>query len=571
MNRFNMAKVLLGAILFTGCTDYLNDEPIGGVSEDAFFRNMNELSAGVTSIYDIWQTAEYEQAMVVLGDLPSDNFAWREESDVDAMQVETFSVTPDNKYVTSWYKLNYQGIFRANRVIKAAPGIEIIMNAGNTIDFLRDYRHIYGQALFMRAFFYFKLVQAFGGVPIQPETYKIGDPATPRSTKEEVFDYIEKDLREAIFALKSETSVNADFGQMTKWSAAGLLEKVLVFRSNPGQPSDSWKRACDLGDWLIKGDNLTVGTLFPEGVDTSLLSRLKLGPEYLDLLFNPEFNLNDLYNIDGNQFHLVNIKQLNPDFITCFLDIEQQNAETNTESIIFIMHKERRTGDNLPYETGSILPAMYGGFNSYDNDCKLVPTQALDMAMTDDPRDIYGCLSHNEPLAPENFPDVNVGGQNASPTFLIFVKYWVISTKRPSSGSKYVGRNTVLLRYADVLLLYAEALNESGRSAEAITCLNRVRSRVNLGPKLLGPYEMMRDLIWKERRLELAGEYERFFDLVRQGDIYAVMQSLATTEVMAKKKGDGARRFIRYVNEIFPIPKDEIILSNGVIQQNPGY
>ncbi len=82
---------------------------------------------------------------------------------------------------------------------------------------------------------------------------------------------------------------------------------------------------------------------------------------------------------------------------------------------------------------------------------------------------------------------------------------------------------------------------------------------------------MMRDLIWKERRLELAGEYERFFDLVRQGDIYAVMQSLAATEVMAKKKGDGARRFIRYVNEIFPIPKDEIILSNGVIQQNPGY
>jgi len=235
------------------------------------------------------------------------------------------------------------------------------------------------------------------------------------------------------------------------------------------------------------------------------------------------------------------------------------------------MHKERRTGDNLPYETGSILPAMYGGFNSYDNDCKLVPTQSLDMAMTNDPRDIYGCLSHNEPLAPENFPDVNVGGQNASPTYLILVKYWVISTKRPASGSRYVGRNTVLLRYADVLLLYAEALNESARPAEALTYLNRVRSRINLGPKLPGPYEMMRDLIWKERRLELAGEYERFFDLVRQGDIYAVMQSLATSEVMAKKKGDGARRFIRYVNEIFPIPKDEIILSNGVIQQNPGY
>lgn len=571
MNRLNLATFLLLTVLFAGCSDYLGDEPIGGMDEDAFFRNMNELMAGVNSVYDIWQNREYEQAMAVLGDLPSDNFAWRDESDVDAMQIETFSVTPDNKYVKSWYKLNYQGIFRANRVIKAAPGVEIIMNAGNTIDFLRDYRHIYGQALFMRAFYYFKLLQSFGGVPIQSETYNVGDPATPRSTREEIFDYIEKDLREAIFALKSETSVNTDFGQMTKWSAAGLLEKVLIFRSVPGQPSDSWTQACEIGNWLIKGNDLTVGTLFPKGIDTSFLRRMKLDEKYHDLLINPEYNLNDLYFIDGNQFNLVNIKQLNSEFITSFLDIEIQNAETNTESIIFIMHKERRTGDNLPYETGSILPAMYGGFNSSDNECKLVPTQALGAAMTDDPRDIYGCLSHNEPLAPEYFPDVNVGGQNASPTFLIFVKYWVISTKRPANGSKYVGRNTVLLRYADVLLLYAEALNESGRPAEALTYLNMVRSRVNLGPKLPGPYEMMRDLIWKERRLELAGEYERFYDLVRQGDIYATMQSLATSEVMAKKKGDGARRFIRYVNEIFPIPKEEIILSNGVIQQNPGY
>jgi len=571
MNRFKLARVLLLAILFAGCTEYFGDEPIGGMNEDDFFSNMNELTAGVTSIYDIWQNREYEQAMAVLGDLPSDNFAWRDESDVDAMQIETFSVTPDNKYVKSWYKLNYQGIFRANRVIKAAPNVEIIMNAGNTIDFLRDYRHIYGQALFMRAFFYFKLVQAFGGVPIQPETYNVGDPATPRSTKEEVFDYIEKDLREAIFALKSETSVNTDFGQMTKWSAAGLLEKVLIFRSVPGQSSDTWLQACNIGDWLIKGSDLTVGTLFPAGIDTSFFRRMKLDSDYQDLLSNTAYNLNDLYFVDGNQFNLVNIKQLNSSFITCFLDTEIQNAETNTEAIIFIMHKERRTGDNLPYETGSILPAMYGGFNSYDNDCKLVPTQSLGLAMTDDPRDIYGCLSHNEPLAPEYFPDVNVGGQNASPTYLIFVKFWVISTERPASGSRYVGRNTILLRYADVLLLYAEALNESGRPAEALTSLNRVRSRVNLGPKLPGPYEMMRDLIWRERRLELAGECERFFDLVRQGDIYATMQSLATSEVMAKKKGDGARRFIRYVNEIFPIPKEEIILSNGMIQQNPGY
>jgi len=570
MKRLYTAALLL-IVLVSGCKKFLDTEPLGGVPEANFYKNINELSAGAVSIYDIWQSGEYEQAMVVLGDLPSDNFVWRDESDVNAMQIETFSTTPDNRYVKSWYKLNYQGIFRANRVIKAAPSVELILNAGNSIDYLRDYRQVYGQALFMRAFFYFKLVQAFGGVPIIPETYNIGDPATPRSTPDQVYDYIEKDLREAIYALRSEISVNSQFGQVDKWSAAGLLEKVLVFRSKPGAQGIGWEHAVTIGDWLIQGNNLTIGNLFPDGIDTGFYTRMKLDDSYKTLFSNPGFNLNSLYAIDGNQFNIVNNKQLNPSFITSFLDIDVQNALSNTEAIISVMHKERQTGDNLPYESGTILPAFYGGYNSYDGNCRLVPTQSLDQAMNGDPRDKYGCLSHNEPLPPEDFPDVNVGGQNGSPTFLVFVKYWVISTERPSSGSAYVGRNTVLLRYADVILLFAEALNETGRTDLAVSYLNKVRARVKLGAKAIGPYEMMRDLIWKERRLELAGEYERFFDLVRQGDIYSIMQSLGTSEVMARKKGEGARRFIRYVNEIYPIPKEEIILSNGVISQNPGY
>jgi starch-binding outer membrane protein, SusD/RagB family len=570
MKRIYIATCLL-IFLLSGCNKFLDTPPQGGVPESDFYKNINELSAGVTSIYSTWQTSEYEQAMVILGDLPSDNFAWKDESDVDAMAIETFSATPDNKYVKSWYKLNYQGIFRANRVLKAAPGVELVTNAGNSIDFYREYRQLYGEALFLRAFFYFKLVQAFGGVPIIPETYNIGDAATPRATSDQVYDYIEKDLREAIYALRSEITVNSDFGQVTKWSAAGLLEKVLVFRSKPKVASNTWQKATILGEWLLKGNNLTVGTLFPDGIDTSFYTRMKLDNSYKTLFADPNFNLNSLYPIDGNQFNIVNVMQLNSNFITCFLNLDQQNALTNTESIVSVMHKERQTGDGMPYETGSILPAFYGGYNSYDGNCRMVPTQSLDQAMNGDPRDKYGCLSHNEPLPVEDFPDVNVGGQNGSPTFLVFVKYWVISTQRPSSGSAYVGRNTVLLRYADVLLLFAEALNEMGRPDEAVTYLNMVRTRVKLGAKTVGPYEMVRDLIYKERRLELAGEYERFYDLVHQGNIYAVMQALGSSEVMAIKKGEGARRFIRYVNEIYPIPKEEIILSNGVINQNPGY
>jgi hypothetical protein len=485
------------SVVLAGCSKYLENEPQGGVSEDKFFTNINELSAGVTSVYSTWQTQEYEVTMAVLGDLPSDDFVWKDETDVNAMQIETFSVTPDNSYIKSWYKLNYQGIFKANQVIKSAPRVKLVTQSLYARDYLRDYRHVYGQALFFRALFYFKLVQAFGGVPIQPETYRIGDQTPPRASREDVFNYIEKDLREAIFALKGvqageDFSTSSVYGQINKFAAAGLLEKVLIYRSQPGIPSQNWSRAKVLGDFLVKNADLSFTTLFPDGVDTSFYTRMKLDASYKALFSDGTYVLQNLNAIDGNQFVINNLKLLNPKFITCFMDIDKQNTFSNQEQIIYIMHKERRAGDNLPYETGSILPALYGGFNSYDGNCKLVPTQSLAAAMNGDPRNVYGCLSHNAPLPADYAPDVNVGGQNGSPTFLVFVKFWAITTNRPASGSAYLGRNTNILRYADVLLLYAEALNENGDKAGAVNYLNMVRQRVKLANRSIGPYEKIR-------------------------------------------------------------------------------
>lgn len=117
-------------------------------------------------------------------------------------------------------------------------------------------------------------------------------------------------------------------------------------------------------------------------------------------------------------------------------------------------------------------------------------------------------------------------------------------------------QNIRILRFAEILLINAEAANELGNTAVAITSLNRVRTRATLGGTTATTQSALRTAIWKERRVELALEGDRFVDLVRTGQAATVLASYG---------------FKAGKNEIFPIPFNSIIQSNGVLTQNPGY
>ncbi|MDT0643084.1 RagB/SusD family nutrient uptake outer membrane protein [Zunongwangia sp. F363] len=118
--------------------------------------------------------------------------------------------------------------------------------------------------------------------------------------------------------------------------------------------------------------------------------------------------------------------------------------------------------------------------------------------------------------------------------------------------------NIVLLRYAEILLMNAEANMELGNIEAAQESLNAVRNRAGLEDVDVTDQQQLRMAIWHERRVELAMEGDRFFDLVRQGRAAEVLQA------------NGAQ-FTAGVNEVFPIPANQISLSNGMLEQNPGY
>ncbi|MDX5418209.1 MAG: RagB/SusD family nutrient uptake outer membrane protein [Hymenobacteraceae bacterium] len=120
-------------------------------------------------------------------------------------------------------------------------------------------------------------------------------------------------------------------------------------------------------------------------------------------------------------------------------------------------------------------------------------------------------------------------------------------------------QNIRILRFAEILLIRAEAANELGDITQALADLNRVRERAGLDRIESATQDELRQLIWKERRVELALENgDRYFDLVRQGRAAEVFQAQG-------------KQFQAGKNELMPIPLQQIILSNGVLTQNPGY
>jgi hypothetical protein len=120
------------------------------------------------------------------------------------------------------------------------------------------------------------------------------------------------------------------------------------------------------------------------------------------------------------------------------------------------------------------------------------------------------------------------------------------------------GLNLRYLRYSEMLLLRAEAFNELGNNTSAKTALNQVRNRAKLANTTAASQSEIRTAIWKERRVELAFEHDRFFDVVRTGQAQAAFAAHGKTFVVGK-------------HEVFPLPQSFISESKGLSVQNPGY
>ncbi len=354
-----------------------------------------------------------------------------------------------------------------------------------------------GENKFLRALVYLRLVQWYGDIPIITRPLNEGEYFTQeRRPAGEVYNLIEQDLLDAIAVLPEKSEyADTDLGRATKGAAKGILAKL----------------------YMVKHDFASAE------------------PHLLDVINSGEYSLLARY---GDNFLP-----------------EGENAEESVFEIGAVAVQAAVAGSGAsPYnmiQGVRGVPNLGWGFNR--------PSDNLIAAYEPgDPRRQATVLYEGEPLPDgstivEDNPDLLDGRFNQ--------KAWV----PPHAGLQDNGPgNLRILRYADILLLAAEALNENGKPAEALTYLNLVRKRARGTNNFILPditttdQTELREIIRHERRVELAMEQHRWFDLVRWGTAAQAMQA-------------AGKNFVAGKHELLPVPQAEIDLSNGRLQQNQGY
>lgn len=225
------------------------------------------------------------------------------------------------------------------------------------------------------------------------------------------------------------------------------------------------------------------------------------------------------------------------------------------------------------FYSGSALPVLSrsradGGWGF------TTPSSHLDLFMGDDPRRAQTIIRHGE-YVDEEHPSYDTDpGQNMSGR--INRKYYLSAAERPEKDEHVrSGLNHILLRYADLLLMKAEAAYQLGNEGEAQQLVNMVRTRAGATPISLSGMALL-DAIYAERRMELAMEGHRYYDLKRTGQLEMAMNNFleynttSNTDPYDAGNQEG-QYFNASVHMLFPIPQSEIDLSGGLITQNPGY
>jgi starch-binding outer membrane protein, SusD/RagB family len=487
-------------LTLTSCSKWVEYDP----HEDFKQTELDYLRTEVdyrTMAVSVYTPIQWLNQSVVVGDIASDNSVTGGESASDVLslqQIDDMTHTANNSTLTELWQAAYEGINRANYMdqYKAKnPG-------GNTISFTGK-EALYGEVYFLRAYYYFHLVRFFGDVPFfVNKRLSLSESKTlKRTAKAQVYAQIENDLLSAIAVLPS---VQIQKGRATKFAAQALLGKVYLYQQKYTEASDMLANVINSGAFSLPSDF--------EGI---FLASGENGPESI---FEIQYsNTSPYYN-----WGAVNRGQGNYAVQQC--GVRGINGT-----------------DSMPYAAGwsTNLPTsnLAAAYQSGD---KRKAVTILDI-------DAYKAAHPSYNITYQVAPYKNTGLYNQK----------FIPRKGQTSGQIELNylNNYRTIRYADVLLMAAEALVKSGGSeVNALNYLNLVRQRAfgDNTHNITASGNTLYLAILDERRLELAMEGDRFFDLVRTG--------------MAETKISG---FIKGKHEVFPIPFEEINISG--LSQNSGY
>jgi hypothetical protein len=513
MKKIYIAIVLLSIGLSSCKKAFIELNPEDSYTDGVFYKTEQQFRSAVVAAYaplrDVlindYFTSEMHSDNTIYQPIPGN----RGTAYVERENISDFTNTSTNAYVSATWQHSYTGISRCNIIIERLKGSDLDEAVKANLD---------GQAKFLRALNYFKLVRLYGGVPLSIVEVKTAEEAfKPRSTEAEVYAQIVADAEDAMNELAVPTKF-PQTGEATKGSAAMLLANVYAVQKK-------WADA-----------------------ETVLNGLLTMG-----------YDLNANY---GDAFLPTNKNGKESIFEIQFLGGSITGSTPNVLSFHFIPRsKDTRILTGIAIDNTST-----GGWNTPSSDL-IADFEANDkrldasIGIAEGTYDASSYFVYSAAKSIINY--VPATGKIGVP----YIKKYLHSPLVATTGSS---DDFPVYRFSDALLLLAEALNEQGKSALALAPLNRVRKRAGLSDIVTADQTELKTIILHERRVELAFENNRWTDLLRTGKAISVINAFGVKIRQQLPFLSSDAYVIDNHHLVFPIPQNEVGLNPKVIQ-NPGY
>ncbi|HEY3404880.1 MAG TPA: RagB/SusD family nutrient uptake outer membrane protein [Ohtaekwangia sp.] len=510
--RIKKASALLVALSIgvSACVS-LEEDPESFIAPEQFYKTSGDAVAAVNSIYFHLNTN-------AAGQQPIYNSLFNTGMDfmTDDITAGPGSPNPD---VRSLAILAHSSTFLRGKEIwmqhySAVNKANVALERIPAIDMNEELKNrLLGETRFLRALYYFNLVRLFGDVPLlltDQTKLPISELQVPRTPKEEVYDQIIEDLNEAVTLFQEGNT--GEVGRATEGAAKALLSKVYLTKRD-------WANAVALAEEVIDGP---YGYILLPDYSRVFLPAFKNGKEHI---FSAQFS------VAANQL----------------------NAVTARDIATGIPGVRGSYGDQVTFYTEG-TDKFFSIYKLYRSKDKRKRVTFVTRYKSPTNGNWYGSLND------KNIPGDSVPYLN---------KYW--DPNYPATNKSEVNAN--ILRFAEILLIHAEAENElNGPTEKAYTSLNKIRTRAGLDDLTEGlTKDQFRDSVYLDRRLELVGEYQRYFDLIRQtgSEVTGVGPEGRGTLIKNLHKVGKTNADARHY--LYPIPQFEIDRNPNLKPQNPGW
>ncbi len=557
-----------GALTLSSCSDLLEKKPLVNLAVENYYQNENDANTALMGLYGTLRRSgamgTYHYIHVgdnmsddtEIGNSRSDGVKWSG----NALTLMKFDVDPSNSYAgNSVWEDCYFTITTANYAIE---------NIGKNSSQINNAERYIAEAKFIRSLAYFNLTRQFGGVPVIDHVLQYEEFFTPRSSEEETWEFVEKGFEEAAEGLPR-TWTSSERGRATKGAALAMLARTYAYHASYNKQNETWQKLYDLVKEMEKENYFELEDNFADifsmenenGKECCFsiqfaTSKTGWGSEndgnnssfygHDAGITNADLNpsVTTLHNINGKDIYdFVYNKMLEefPDNI---------NADGTPKGYL-----KKWTGWSLHCPTLDLVKAFEPG------DPRLGATVIA-------PNEFYDGHTH--------FNLSSYSGYQGKKDYVPF------AYRTDDSWEDDLPRNQIVLRWANILLYMAEGCNELGKSGEALTYLEKVRGRArrsgddpNALPEVTTTNkDELREAIYHERRVELALEYDRYFDLARTGRLVKVMSEYYKNYGNDASKHEKGLNVKEYHSHL-PIPKVAIDASyykgEYTLEQNPGY